>query len=124
MSDPLLDALSSGKPQDIKPPPVRGVQGVVETEVKNLESQNQPLAPLTPADRIQGPDDRSNREPTEAEIELGKLEAQRRTIEAGLSDYEFIPAISDPEIDPNAPADVPADPKVVAESRGQLKPKE
>lgn len=122
MKDPLLESLESGKPQNVKVPQAREVLTSEQTEA-GKPAASEPVAPLTPVDRVQGPNDRANREPTAAEIELGEREAQRLAIEQGNSDLEFVPATSDPEIDPNAPKDVPADPKKVAESRGQIVPK-
>lgn len=78
--------------------------------------------PLKPGDKIQGPNDRVNRDPTPAELEYGR----RVLNEGNLSDEEkrqvanFKPAVIDPPIDENAPPDVPADPRKVAESRGMI----
>lgn len=78
--------------------------------------------PLKPGDKIQGPNDRVNRDPTSAELEYGR----RVLNEGNLSDEEkrqvanFKPAVIDPPIDENAPPDVPADPRKVAESRGMI----
>lgn len=78
--------------------------------------------PLKPGDKIQGPLDRENRDPTPAELEFG----QRVRNDGNLTDEEkkevakLKPVIIDPPIDKNAPPDVPADPRKVAESRGMV----
>lgn len=76
--------------------------------------------PLKEGDVIQGPHDRGNRKPTEKELELGRIAA---STDLGPDEQELLRSsrqveIKDPPIDKNAPKDVPADPRKVAESRG------
>jgi hypothetical protein len=75
--------------------------------------------PLKEGDKIQGPHDRANRPPTDKELEHG------RAAFAGVVDpvdqatlLSQQGEVKDPPIDKNAPKDVPADPRKVAESRG------
>lgn len=77
------------------------------------------VIPLKPGDVVQGPGDRRNRKPNEKELEAGKNEYQYHLTpeeQEVLNSQKF--TVIDPPIDKNAPKDVPADPRKVAESRG------
>lgn len=73
--------------------------------------------PLKKGDKIQGPYDRTNREPTEDELAHGEfVTAFQDKPEYTAKEHEP----NDPPIDESAPKDVPADPRKVAESRGMI----
>jgi hypothetical protein len=78
------------------------------------------VIPLRKGDKIQGPNDRTNRLATEEEIQAGNLVFGDPDNPLDLKD----PEIKDPPIDENAPEDKPADPMEVARSRGMLKEKD
>lgn len=91
---------------------------IVEKQLHPTEPTEPPI-PLRPGDVIQGPGDRKNRRPNENELKTGedvyRYNLSDEEIEA-LESQKF--AVIDPPIDENAPKDVPADPRKVAESRG------
>lgn len=95
---------------------------LVEEEKKAKDDA--PVLPLRPGDVVQGPGDRKNRRPKDAELEAGKKEFNFDLTDEeqeALASQKF--EVKDPPIDENAPKDEPADPRKVAEGRGIKFPK-